>query len=150
MIHETAGAYLGAIGWLCDPDSQASAHFVLREDGGQATQLVALHEKAWTQGAYNSRAISIELATTSQRGFASVHQLDVAARMAGWLLRQYRLPPRWARKGIGRGLCFHGELGEAGGGHPQCGPNRWGWDHFLERVAFELDRGGYPREWARR
>lgn len=148
VLHETAGAYAGAVSWLRDPRAQASSHFVLREDGREATQLVRLRDKAWTQGDFNPRCVSIELATTKPQGFDSGHQLHVAARMAAWIIREFHLPPRWAKRGNGRGLCYHGELGDAGGGHPYCGPNANGWAYYLAAVHYELDRGGFRDSWA--
>lgn len=150
VLHETAGSYAGAVSWLCNPAADASAHFVLREDGGEATQIVRMADKAWTQGAFNPRCLSIELATIRPQGFATARQLAVAARIAGWLLLQHRLPPRWARRGSGRGVCFHGELGALGANHPYCGPNVWGWHYFLERLEAEVARGDYRKEWAYR
>jgi hypothetical protein len=54
--HETAGSYAGSVAWLCNPRAAASAHIVVREDGNEATQLVALREKAWHAAYYNSHA----------------------------------------------------------------------------------------------
>jgi N-acetyl-anhydromuramyl-L-alanine amidase AmpD len=57
--HETAGPYLGAISWLCNPAAQASAHLVIREDGGECTQLVPLAEKAWHAAFYNPVSVGV-------------------------------------------------------------------------------------------
>src|SRR5712691_4604901 len=80
VYHETAGAYAGAVSWLCNPASQASAHLVVREDGNEATQLVALHDKAWHAVAFNSQSVGVEHANTTAKGYASEHQLQVSAR----------------------------------------------------------------------
>ena len=148
VLHETAGSYRGAVSWLRNPVSRASAHLVLREDGAEASQLVRLDRKAWTQGNQNPRCVSIELANTTAKGFHSEYQLRVAARIAGWLCWKYGLPPRWARAGVGRGLAFHGDLPNSGS-HPLCGPDTAGWRRFLGYVGDELARGGYRKTWAR-
>lgn len=148
VLHETAGAYAGAVSWLCQPRSQASAHLVLREDGLEATQLVPLSRKAWAQCAYNPRAISLELANTSAKGYSTEAQLEIAARIFGWLCQRYSIPPRWSRTGALRGVTRHADLGAAGCGHTDCGPDLRGWQHFLELLAFELERGHFRHDWA--
>lgn len=158
--HETAGAYKGAVSWLCTPTvyrsdgtvksgPNASAHFVIREDGLEATQLVPLAVKAWHAGAFNPRSIGVEHANVTMKGYATEAQLRVSARVFGWLCLREQIPPRWAREGRGPGVCYHGELGSAGGDHPACGPDPSGWLHFLDLLHHEVARGGYKATWAR-
>jgi hypothetical protein len=147
--HETAGSYAGAVSWLCNPAADASAHLVVREDGNEATQLVALHAKAWHAAAYNSHAVGVEHANVTAKGYATEHQLRVSARIFGWLCLRLGVPPRWARGGVGRGVCYHGELGALGGGHTSCGPDHAGWLKFLNYLHAEVTRGHYRHEWAR-
>jgi N-acetyl-anhydromuramyl-L-alanine amidase AmpD len=145
--HETAGAYAGACGWLCNPAAQASAHLVVREDGLEATQLVHLDAKAWHASAYNPRSIGVEHANVTAKGYATDHQLRVSARIFGWLCLEYGVPPRWARGGVGPGVCRHLDLGAAGGGHLQCGPSDWDFKRFLVMLHDEITRGGYKDKW---
>lgn len=147
--HETAGAYAGSVSWLCNPAAQASAHLVVREDGLEATQLVHLGEKAWHAAAYNPRSVGVEHANVSAKGYATDQQLRVSARIFGWLCLHYGVPPRWARGGVGTGVCRHMDLGAAGGGHTQCGPDLTGWLRFLDLLHHELERGGYKADWAK-
>lgn len=147
VLHETAGSYQGSVAWLCNPVSEASAHLVLREDAGECTQLVRRERKAWTQGNWNPRCLSLELATTSPKGYANEAQLHVAARIFGWLCLEHAIPPRWARAGSGRGLVFHGNLPDSGG-HPFCGPTMEAWQRFVVMVGAEIERGGYRKVWA--
>lgn len=146
--HETAGAYAGSVAWLCNPRAQASAHLVIREDGLEATQLVPLAGKAWHAAAYNGRSIGVEHANVTPLGYASEHQLRASARVFGWLCLHLSIPPRWARGGVGHGVCYHGELGAAGGGHTNCGPTPDGWAVFLDLLGDEIERGGYRKQWA--
>lgn len=157
--HETAGSYKGAIQWLCTPtkyDSRgnvisgpdASAHLVLREDGLECTQLVPLGMKAWHASMFNPRAVGVEHANITAKGYATDYQLRVSARIFGWLCLDLGIPPRWARNGNGPGVCYHGELGAAGGNHPACGPDHSGWLRFLDLLHAELKRGGYKKTWA--
>lgn len=146
--HETAGAYAGAVSWLCNPAAQASAHLVVREDGLEATQLVPLAQKAWHAAAFNPQSIGVEHANVLARGYSSERQLEVSARIFGWLCLHYSIPPRWSRDGQEPGVCRHRDLGQAGGGHLQCGPDLPGWLHFLELLHAEIERGDYRPAWA--
>lgn len=49
VCHITEGSYNGAVSWLCNPKSQASAHYVVAKDG-RVTQLVDLKDGAWCNG----------------------------------------------------------------------------------------------------
>jgi hypothetical protein len=147
--HETAGPYAGSVAWLRNPRSDASAHLVIREDGGEASQLVALREKAWHAAYYNPRSVGVEHANTTAKGYATEAQLAASARVFGWLCLHCDVPPRWARGGVGRGLVRHLELGAAGGGHTQCGPGDATWERFLGMVHDEIVRKGYRKTWAR-
>lgn len=147
--HETAGSYAGSVAWLANPAAQASAHLVIREDGLEATQLVPLAGKAWHAAAYNSRSVGVEHANTLARGYATSEQLEVSARVFGWLCLRLGIPPRYARAGVGPGICRHCDLGALGGGHYECGihPDAE-FVTFLGMVHAEIIRGGYKHTWA--
>lgn len=49
VCHITEGGFQGAVAWLCDLKSQASAHFVVGADG-QKEQLVDFKDGAWCNG----------------------------------------------------------------------------------------------------
>jgi N-acetyl-anhydromuramyl-L-alanine amidase AmpD len=49
VSHIAEGTYDGTISWLCNPKSQASAHFVVSKKG-EITQLVDIREAAWGNG----------------------------------------------------------------------------------------------------
>lgn len=121
--------------WFDNPVSQSSSHVVVDADGTSA-RLVADTRKAWTQAAFNPRALSIE-----QIGFASTTRL-------GWLRqrRELRETARWiaywSRKHdipIVRirphrsGVIGHQGLGQAGGGHHDPGPN-YPWRYVLAKA----------------
>ena len=60
VIHTTEGTYAGAISWLRNPASQASAHYVVRSSDGQITQLVRESDKAWHARSHNPFSLGIE------------------------------------------------------------------------------------------
>ena len=47
VTHDCEGNYAGSISWFAMKQSQVSAHLVLRDDGAEATQMVAWGDKAW-------------------------------------------------------------------------------------------------------
>ena len=147
--HETAGSYAGSVAWLEKPQAQASAHLVIREDGGECTQLVHLAEKAWHAEAWNPRSVGVEHANVTPKGYNDLTQLRVSARVFGWLCLHLGIPPRWARGGVGPGICRHMELPELIDPHPLCGVHPDSeWVTFLGMVHEEIIRGGYRKTWA--
>lgn len=50
VIHWTAGLYDPSVKWLCNPQAQVSAHFVIDSLGLNIAQLVALNKRAWHCG----------------------------------------------------------------------------------------------------
>ena len=50
--HITAGSFSGAVSWLCNPASKASAHYVISR-AGEIVQLVADENSAWHAGGLN-------------------------------------------------------------------------------------------------
>lgn len=145
--HATAGHYGPSCQWLCNPTAEASAHLVVREDGGEVTQLVKLHCKAWHAfPAWNAIALGVEHASMGA-GFASDGQLRQSARVFAWLCHRYGIPPVF---GLHRpeGIVRHRDLGAAGGGHTD-GPDDQVFGGFLQRVQLELARGGFRKDWAR-
>ena len=150
VVHDTEGGYQGAVAWLCDPRAQASAHLVLREDGGEATQLVPYSRKAWACVAYNSQSINLEMAGVAAAGFSSA-ELRRAARIVAFFLHKYRLPAVHVKPDgngvLGAGWSLHQDLGVAGGGHHDPGfsaAKAW-W--FGRLVKDELSRGGFRPTW---
>lgn len=145
VLHDTEGGYTGAISWFSQTKSQVSAHFVLREDGTEATQMVHLDDKAWHAKAFNSRSIGIEMAGFSSKGFAAV-EWQAAANIVAWLLKEYNLPTRWAKGGQGSGFCSHYDLGAAGGGHRDPTTDAATWQRFVGNVAI-VDTAQLPPTW---
>lgn len=126
-FHRMEGGYLGSIAWLCDPRARASAHYCMKLDGSEVTQLVPASEKAWAECNFNGTGCSLEIEGKDADGFQDV-TLNAAALIAGWHCLAYDIPPVWAKGGNGRGLCQHHDLGAAGGGHFDCsdvGSSTW-------------------------
>lgn len=59
-LHTTQGSYSGSITWLANTAAQASAHYVIRSNDGQVTQMVRDTNKAWHARSANPYTIGIE------------------------------------------------------------------------------------------
>lgn len=147
VVHDTEGAYAGAVAWFAQSRSQVSAHFVLREDGGEATQMVDLARNAWHVCAFNRRSVGLEMAGKESAGFSDACWL-AAARIVAYLLHHLQIPCRFAEAGVGPGFCRHYDLGQAGGGHddPTTDAAKWAW--FCDLVKAEYSRSDLPAIWA--
>ena len=133
VAHDCEGSAAGAINWFAQTRSQVSAHIVLREDGLEATQMVAWGNNAWAVCSFNRVSESIEMGGFAAKGFAAP-EWDAAAAIVAWRLKQNGLPCRWAEKGIGSGFCSHHDLGAAGGGHADPTTDSKVWQSFAGRV----------------
>lgn len=135
VVHDTEGGYAGAVAWFSQPRSQVSAHLVMREDGGEVTQMVPLAAKAWHACAFNPVSIGIEGAGIEAHGFGDAWWRGMA-NIVAWLLHAYGLPPRWAQGSVVEGFCSHHDLGAAGGGHNDpCAVGSADWTRFVELVS---------------
>ena len=149
VVHDCEGSYAGSVGWFAQVRSQVSAHLVLRKDGLEATQCVAMDRKAWHACAANPYSDSLELEGFEKDGFGDA-ELDAAAAIVAWGLKRRALPCRWAEHGEGEGFCSHYDLGAAGGGHFDITTDRGVWLAFAARVEnayAAFDAGPLP-DWA--
>jgi hypothetical protein len=150
VVHDTEGSYAGAVSWFAQIRSQVSAHLVMREDGGEVTQMVPLNEKAWHVCNLNPVAIGIEGAGVAAHGFADAWWGGMATIVA-WLLHRYGLTCRWASGGAGEGFCSHHDLGAPGGGHNDpCAVGSADWTRFIGLVeaAYAAFGEGPLPDWA--
>lgn len=133
VVHDTEGGYQGAVAWFSQAKSKVSAHFVLKEDGSEATQMVHLDDKAWHAVAFNGRSIGIEMAGFAKKGF-SADEWHAAANIVAWLCKESKIPVVWAHHGVGPGFTSHYDLGAAGGGHSDPTTDTARWQQFVAMV----------------
>lgn len=95
VLHYTAMASAeAALGVLCDPTREVSAHYLI-DEGGRITRLVAEDMRAWHAGAgtwagrgdVNSRSIGIELANDGKAPFAAPQMAALECVLGGILAR---------------------------------------------------------------
>lgn len=145
VAHDCEGSYSGAVSWFAQECSRVSAHYVLKEDGSEATQMVAEAHKAWHCCDFNSCSIGIEMGGFAERGFPEV-EIDAMANVVAYLLHKHGLPPIWAKGGQGYGFCTHAELGRAGGGHKDFTVDPKAVAAFTAKVQ-AAHKAGVPASW---
>ena len=148
--------YEGVIRYFSDPATRASAHVVFPGSAvpGEATQMVAWHDMAWAEAAYNPVADDVESADAcwmpdpSKPGKVMDEAgLAVLARIVAYRLHKRGLPAVWSHT---RGFCRHGDLGTAGGGHTACPTIDLAlWRRFVRMVQHETERGHFRTSWGR-
>jgi N-acetylmuramoyl-L-alanine amidase len=146
VLHDCEGGYEGSMRWFEMTKSNVSAHYVVREDGAEATQMVELADNAWHACSFNRRSIGVEMGGFASRGFGAP-LLTAAARMFAYLCYHLQIPVRHARAGIGPGIASHNDLGVAGGGHhdPSSEPDFM--QRFVAMVDDEHRKGHFPDVW---
>lgn len=143
IIHTCESSYSGCWSWLTNTSSGVSAHYVVREDGGEISQLVRDGSRAWHIGATyqcsnnsgmecglngkssNDFTIGIEHGGyASQKTFPAA-QIDASARLLCDMTRDHGIP-RDRYHVVG-----HGQLQPYNRTDP--GPN-WPWSDYLSRA----------------
>jgi len=123
VIHSTESDNIGGwddayavANWFNNPASQASSHLIIDAEG-HVLRVVRDRDKAWTQAAYNSRSLSIELigrATQPADEWTNA-QIDAAAQEVRKWSKKYNILIDSDH------VVTHKSLGQAGGGHSDPG-----------------------------
>ena len=143
IIHSCEGAYNGCWSWLANAQSQVSAHYVVREDGAEITQLVREELRAWHIGAsYDSTrnaghagrlqgiqsnhfTIGIEHGGYASQTEWPEAQLDASARLVCDVARRWGIPRDRVH------IVAHGQLQPWNRTDP--GAN-WPWADYIARI----------------
>jgi N-acetyl-anhydromuramyl-L-alanine amidase AmpD len=146
VLHDCEGGYEGSIRWFEMSRSNVSAHYVVREDGNEATQMVNLADNAWHACTFNRRSVGVEMGGFASRGF-DTPLLAITARMFAFLCYHLQIPVRHARAGVGPGIASHNDLGAAGGGHHDPSDDPSFMQRFVSLVDSEHRKGHFPDIW---
>jgi N-acetyl-anhydromuramyl-L-alanine amidase AmpD len=142
VIHVTQGAWSSAINWFKTPNSEASAHYVIRSEDGEIAQCVSDQNIAWHAGNWSVNKVSIGI---EHEGFIDdpkwfTDQLyDSSARLVAYLCIRYGIPINRQH------VIGHDEVpgcpGEGGGVDCHTDPGQWWWwDHYM-RLVRQYARG---------
>lgn len=162
VVHTAEGArsFRDLGGFFGNASSQVSSHVGIDNERGSIGEYVKRPDKAWTQSAYNSMAVSVELCgapfnTSTPCGAnwsgAEWNEHDaMLANLADWIREEcehYNLPitklSASQAQGTGRGVCGHVDLGAAGGGHYDPGPN-FPWSRVMDMARTGTDPAPEP------
>ena len=146
VLHDSEGGYEGSVSWFEMSRSKVSAHYVVREDGGEVTQMVDLADNAWHACAFNRRSVGIEMGGFASRGFEPP-LLATTGRIFAYLCHHLQIPVRHARGGVGPGIASHSDLGAAGGGHHDPSDDPIFMERFVRVVDDEHRKGHFPDVW---
>ncbi|HEU0052319.1 MAG TPA: N-acetylmuramoyl-L-alanine amidase, partial [Longimicrobium sp.] len=143
VIHTCEGSYASCWSWLVNTQAQASAHYVVKEDGSEISQLVRESDRAWHIAAtydcslnssvdcwrngYSSNHFTVGI---EHGGFASqtsfpTAQIDASAKLSCDISKAYGIPRDRYH------FVAHGQLQPYNRTDP--GPN-WPWTDYLNRI----------------
>jgi N-acetyl-anhydromuramyl-L-alanine amidase AmpD len=143
VIHTCEGAYAGCWGWLAKKEAGVSAHYVVKEDGSEITQLVKEADKAWHIAAKYKSSLNggklAELEGTSGNNFTIGIEHAGYGKQATWngnLIQQSAnlVCDITRRNNIPRDkfhIVGHGQLQPYNRSDP--GPN-WPWATYFEKI----------------
>ncbi|HET7046555.1 MAG TPA: N-acetylmuramoyl-L-alanine amidase [Gaiellaceae bacterium] len=94
VVHVGEGSFWGTVKTLRDPRREASAHYVVSQEG-EVVQLVSPRNVAWHSGnrRMNERSIGIEHeGFTYEQGTVTGRELDASARLVAYLAARWGIP----------------------------------------------------------
>ncbi len=96
VIHDTEGAYTGAISHFQDTKSYVSAHYIIRSSDGAVTQMVSTKDTAWHAGDWwiNMHSIGIEHEGVAAQGstWYTEAMYRTSADLVRYLAKKYDIP----------------------------------------------------------
>lgn len=143
IIHTCEGSYTSCWSWLVNPDAGVSAHYVVKEDGSEISQLVHEASRAWHIAAKydctlnsdhdcslngfssNHFTIGIEHGGFASQSSFPVAQIEASAKLGCSMSQRHGIPRDRMH------FVAHGQLQPANRTDP--GPN-WPWDDYINRI----------------
>jgi hypothetical protein len=129
VLHTAEGATtIESLGnFFANPGSGVSSHAGADDQPGVIGEYVDRPNKAWTQGNANPYSVSIELCAFAGWGPSewAAHPV-MLENTAKWIAEEaaaFGIPIVRTTDPNGTGVCMHVDLGSAGGGHWDCGPD---------------------------
>lgn len=139
VIHVVQGSWSSAINTFQNPDSNVSAHYVVRSSDGKIAQCVEEKDIAWHAGnwTYNKRTVGIEHeGYVSDPSYFTDAMYHSSARLSAYLCNKYDIP-------INRTYIYgHNEVPEAT--HNDPGPY-WDWDRYIRLVRDYAGSSSYEQ-----
>ncbi|MFD1828332.1 MULTISPECIES: peptidoglycan-binding protein [Streptomyces] len=126
VVHVTQGSYAGSISWFQNPDSDVSAHYVIRSRDGEVTQTVRDRDTAWHARSGNAYSIGIEHeGYVDDPSWFTDAMYRSSAALTRHLCDRHGIPKDRAH------IVGHHEV--PGNDHTDPGPN-WDWTYYMQLV----------------
>lgn len=153
IVHSCEGSYAGCWSWLRNGGSGVSAHYVIKENGNEITQLVRESKKAWHISATyscdrnsgtdcwrngsssNNFTIGIEHAGFANQASWEPNLIDQSARLVCDISQDHSIPRDQYH------VVAHGQLQPWNRIDP--GPN-WPWGDYFDLIDAHCGGGGAP------
>ncbi|MEV5988039.1 peptidoglycan recognition family protein [Streptomyces sp. NPDC052051] len=128
VIHVTQTTYAGTLGIFANPQTNVSAHYVVRSADGNVAQCVREHDIAWHAGNwdYNTRSIGIEHEGWVDRPEYFTDALyEESAKLTAAICERHDIPKNRAH--------IIGHIEVPGSDHTDPGPH-WNWRRYMRLV----------------
>lgn len=126
IIHVTQGSYAGTISWFQNPEAQVSAHYVIRSDDGEITQMVDEQDTAWHARDGNPYSVGIE-----HEGYVDDPAWFTDAMYRSSAALSAHIADRYGFPKDREHIVGHSEV--PGNDHTDPGSN-WDWDLYMSYV----------------
>jgi N-acetyl-anhydromuramyl-L-alanine amidase AmpD len=151
VIHTCEGTYSSCWSWLTNTASGVSAHYVVKEDGGEISQLVRESDRGWHVGAsydpslnggsmsalsgvsVNHFSVGIEHGGSASQSSFPAGQIEASAKLSCDISKGQAVPVDSYH------IVAHGKLQPASRTDP--GPN-WPWSSYISKIKGYCGTGG--------
>ncbi len=133
VVHTMQGYYYGAQSWFQNPAANVSAHFCMRSEDGEITQMVKLADRAWHVGTSNAYALGIEHeGFVDEPAWYTWEMYTGSALLTRWLTDELEIP-RDRNHVVG-----HSELPNQTHTDPGI---HWNWDLYMTLIDDVVSEG---------
>ncbi|MGG8408780.1 N-acetylmuramoyl-L-alanine amidase, partial [Streptomyces sp. 12297] len=137
VIHDIEGSYQAGVSTFQDPASGVSAHYVMKSDGSQTTQMVADKDIAFHAGNYwvNMHSVGIEHEGFAARGatWFTPATYQATAELVRYLAQRFEVPLD-RQHVIGHENVLTASAASVPGAHWDPGPY-WDWNRFMALLS---------------
>jgi N-acetyl-anhydromuramyl-L-alanine amidase AmpD len=137
VIHDTEGSYDSARAHFQDPKAYVSAHYLIRSNDGQVTQMVRNNDVAWHAGNWymNMHSIGIEHEGFAAEGatWYTEQMYQSSAKLVKYLAEKYGIPLDREH------ILGHSEYltNDAKTAHTDPGPF-WDWERYMQLIKGDV------------
>lgn len=133
VVHVTQGSYAGSISWFQNPESEVSAHYVIRSSDGEVTQTVRDKDTAWHARSANASSVGIEHeGWVAEPAWFTDAMYRSSAALTSHLSAKFGIPKDRAH------IVGHSEV--PGNDHTDPGVH-WDWNYYMRLIGGDPGNG---------